>query len=104
MGRTYVTDLKHFLTDNQDVVPTMPAPARKMASFLVLIVDAVTTAVPHTTSGIDTGVRCRRRNCHGRIIGALEGPAEPVHWYCLNCGDRGTISNWQRTKWDNSEG
>jgi hypothetical protein len=80
----------------------MPRAAREMASFLALVIDEVTTRFPNTGSGIDTGIRCHRDGCFGSVVGALDGPQEPVHWYCEDCGDNGTISNWQKTKWDNT--
>ena len=100
MSRTYVTDLTHYLATDGGIVKTMPKEAREIASFLALVVDAVTSQFPNTTSGIETGMRCRTPGCHGDIIGALDGPEEPVHWYCLDCGDNGTVSSWQGTKWD----
>lgn len=42
MRGTYVTDIKHYLDPDGEIVSTMPAPAKKLASFLVLLIDAVT--------------------------------------------------------------
>ena len=41
MPGTYVTDLRHYLDDDGELAD-MPAEAKQLASFLVLIVDAVT--------------------------------------------------------------
>jgi len=101
MNQTYVTDLTHYLDDVGEVVQRIPTEARQLASFLALIVDAVTSRFPQTHSGIETGIRCRGSGCKGMIIAALAHYEEPVHWHCLECGDNGTISNWQGTKWDN---
>jgi hypothetical protein len=43
--KTYITDSTHFLNDAGEMAE-MPAPARKLASFLVLLIDAVTQAYP----------------------------------------------------------
>ena len=101
MSKTYITDITHFLDDEGNIPSELPAPARKLASFQVLIIDAVTPEFPSTTSGVETGIRCRSAGCHGNIIGALDAVDDPIHWYCLDCGSIGTISNWQGTKWDN---
>lgn len=101
MNRAYITDLTHYLDDTGEVVQGIPAEARQLASFLVLIVDAVTSQFPRTEFGIETGIRCRSSGCQGMIDAALSHYEEPVRWQCLECRDNGTISNWQRTKWDN---
>lgn len=101
MNRTYITDLTHYLDDTGEVPQGIPSEARQLASFLGLIVDAVTSRFPETESGIQTGIRCRGSGCKGMIVAELAHYNEPVRWHCLECGDRGTISNWQKTKWDN---
>lgn len=101
MNQTYVTDLTHFLDDHGEVPKEAPAHIRQMASFLALIVDSVTSQIPETTSGIETGIRCRSTGCQGLIVASVDDYESPVNWDCMECGDRGTISNWQTTKWDN---
>ncbi len=101
MGRTYVTDITHFLDGSGEIQSAIPKDARKLASFMVLIIEKVTLEFPETSEGVDTGIRCFARGCHGEIIGALDGVQDPVQWYCLGCGRQGTISNWQKSKWDN---
>jgi len=27
---------------------------------------------------------------------------QEIHWYCPVCENEGVISNWQKTKWDNT--
>jgi hypothetical protein len=100
MPRTYVTDLDDFLNAEGEIPKSIPKEARVLASFLVLVVDAVTSAFPHDSIGVETGIRCRRKNCRGNIMAAVDSPAGPVHWQCPVCGDGGTVSNWQATKWD----
>lgn len=101
MSQTYITDLTHYLDDTGEVPQGIPTEARQLASFLGLIVDAVTSRFPETESGIETGIRCRGSGCQAMIIAALDRYEDPVHWHCIECGDNGTISNWQTTKWDN---
>ena len=103
MNETYVTDLTHFLDETGKIRPDIPGEAREMASFLALIVDAVTTQFPRIGSGVEIRIRCHAAGCQGAIIGALGSRDELVHWRCPACGDGGTISNWQRTRWDNTE-
>ncbi len=103
MDGAYITNLTHFLDDKGEIPKQIPREARELASFLALIVDKVTSDFLTTDNGIDTGIRCRSKGCMGEIIGALDGIDEPVHWYCLDCGHNGVISNWQRSKWDNTK-
>jgi hypothetical protein len=28
---------------------------------------------------------------------------ESIHWYCTICSDKGTITGWQDTSWDQRE-
>ena len=62
MEGTYVTDLRHFL-DSAGEIAEMPTEARQMASFLALIVDAVTQQPAENFE--QTGLRCRIENCAG---------------------------------------
>jgi hypothetical protein len=98
---SYITDLCHFLNDAGEIPPAMPHEARELASFLALVVDAVTALYPEQQWSIKTGIRCRTSACSGEIIGALDSTDDPVHWYCLECGADGTISGWRETRWDN---
>lgn len=56
MAGTYVTDLRQFL-DEAGELAAMPPEAKKLASFLVLIIDSA-TETPSVTPQ-DTRVRCR---------------------------------------------
>ena len=101
MSGTYVTDVSHYLDDDGEIVANVPIPARKLASFLVLIIDCITAAdVPAT---ITSTLRCRKRGCHGSVIIALPNPMDEIHWQCNKCQHNGIISQWQGTKWDNRD-
>lgn len=58
MARTYVSDISDCLNDI-GLLKDMPASVRRMAEFLIAIVEAVTPKCP--TIGHNTGVRCRTR-------------------------------------------
>ena len=103
MSAAYISDMTHFLDEDGEIPKAMPKPARELASFMALIVDQASSALPDTAHGIETGIRCRTKACEGNIIGALDDNISPVHWHCRDCGLNGVISNWQRTKWDNTE-
>ena len=70
MAETYVTDITHFLDVTGELRADMPEPARKLASFLVLLIDAVSQRVPPVTPQRESGagrfsalVRSSRRSC-----------------------------------------
>jgi hypothetical protein len=99
MDGTYHTNIWHYLDDKGEII-TVPLPARKLASFLALIIESV----PSTRSADchDTGVRCRKRGCQGSIVSRLVKDTGTISWYCPACGHNGVIGDWQGTKWDRS--
>ena len=101
MGDTWITDLTHFLTDDGEI-GLKSGPARKLAEHLTKIVLEATT---ESWRGPDqTAVRCRRRPRRKRCAGEIETDIEPdtdaIIWWCSDCDDNGTISNWQGSRWD----
>ena len=99
MSGTYVTDITHYL-DEAGELAEMPGPARKLASFLVLLVDEATQAMP--ADDHDTGIRCRKKACTGSIRISLGSMQDEISWQCPVCGHHGVIRNWQDTKWNQS--
>ena len=95
-------NLTHFLNSDGEIPKDLPREARELASFLALIVDKVTSCFPMTNAGVDTEIRCRNKGCRGSMIGALDAIDEPIHWYCLDCGHHGEMSNWRKSRWDNT--
>ncbi len=45
---SYITDLRHLLNEEGAIPEEMPQPARELASFLALVVDAVTSSYPES--------------------------------------------------------
>lgn len=95
-GNVWVTDMTHFL-DALEPRADVPAPARKLAAFFGQIVHEL-TCHPQSRPR-DTGLRCRRSRCSGRIHALLERLVT-IQWSCDACDDRGMISNWRGTPWD----
>ena len=102
MAKTYVSDISDYLNDIGLLKTDVPASVRRMAEFLVAIVDAVTPNCP--TYGYNTGVRCRKRGCKGSVLASLQAGDEKITWWCLLCEQYGVISGWQGTKWDHAAG
>ena len=98
MSGTYVTDITHYLDAEGEVPEELPGPARKLASFLVLVIDAVTQDIP--SHDYDTHIRCRKNSCTGSIHASLMSISGEISWSCPDCGHNGVIRNWQRTKWN----
>ena len=91
MSGTYVTDITHFLDDVGELVGEMPSPSRKLASFLVLLIDAVTQTVPARDH--DTRIRCRTEACTGSIQASLASPKDLRS--LQSCGPRNaTVVCW----------
>jgi hypothetical protein len=79
MGGTYITDITHYLGKDGELAE-MPGEARKLASFLVLLIDVTTQAFP--ASDHDTHIRAeptpvgdqsepRRRPRTARLLGIV---------------------------------
>jgi hypothetical protein len=94
---TYVTDITHYL-DEAGEMATMPGPARKLASFLTLLIEAG-TGTP-SAGEHDSGIRCRIKACRGNIRTLLPPGGDVISWHCPLCGHNGVIRNWQDTKWN----
>lgn len=99
MDGTYHTNMRHYLDGNGEIIEA-PGPARKLASFLTLIIDSTTST--RSVECQDTGVRCRRRGCRGSILSRLIEDTGTICWHCPACGHNGVIVDWQVTKWDHS--
>ena len=97
---TYVTDLRHYLDDDGEIVSDMPAEARQLASFLALIVDGASSVV--SSKAYELSLRCRSAGCPGQILAHRESSDEIV-WHCTTCDQNGVIRNWSGTKWDHSQ-
>jgi len=97
MTDTYVTDITHYL-DEYGNLAEMPGPARKLASFLVLIIDTIT--LDCSVVFTDTDIPCRKKGCFGEILARFDPDSEDILWHCTNCSHNGVIRNWQNTNWD----
>lgn len=94
----FVSDLRHFL----DLPEDAPAPARRMAEHLTLIVRAATAGdagVPWV-SALDCKRRPARRACPGHLAVFRTDVPESIEWRCTSCGDEGVISGWERSPFD----
>lgn len=98
MTGTYVTDITHYLDDEGELPAEMPSPVRKLASFLVLVIDAASQDIP--ADALNTNIRCRQEGCTGSIHASLTSIDDEITWSCPECGHNGVIRNWQGTKWD----
>lgn len=96
-GGTYVTDIAHYLDETGEMAQ-MPRPARKLASFLTLLIEAASGA---TLAGEhNSGIRCRTKACRGTIRTFLPTIRDEITWRCVVCEHHGVIRNWQNTKWN----
>jgi len=95
--RDIVTDITHYLDETGELAE-MPEAARKLASFLVLVIDATTQAFP--AEDCDTRIRCRTNACKGSIRSSLSARMGEISRRCPVCGHNGVIRNWQDTKWN----
>jgi len=91
----YVTDLRHYLYNDGEIVADMLSEARQLASFLALIVDEASGFVQSKADELN--VRCLSEGCPAQIVAYREENCDIV-WFCPLCEQNGVIRNWQGTK------
>lgn len=96
--QVFVSDLRHFL----DIPEDAPAPARRLAEHLTLVVRAATAGDGGQpwVSALNCTRRPGRRPCPGHL-GVFRSDVPPsIEWWCTACGDEGVISGWERSPFD----
>ncbi len=95
--------MTHYLDDDGRIA-SLPAPAKRLADYFGSIVSAMTSEPEGIL--VQSAVKCRRRPrrkpCLGIIVAVIDADSEAIHWQCPECGDGGTISDWQGSPWDTS--
>jgi len=101
MANTYVTDLRHYLDDSEDLAD-LPGPALNLAMTLTSIVAWATDHEPEDI--LPTNVWCWRRparkRCRGELIAELQRGSSEIFWHCPMCGVNGVIRGWEHSLWD----
>ena len=102
MSDYYVTDLRHFLDDEEGLPVDMHPRALSLVLHLGAIVEWMTALQP--TEDELTNVCCRRRpgrkRCPGQIMASFDPESGAIEWGCLYCSDGGLIFGWQDSYWD----
>ncbi len=96
----HITNLFHFLNEQGDIPDDMRPQAKKMAGFLVMVVDAATAMQSEDFE--DTGLRCHKRGCHGHIMAVVDQEESFIYWGCTDCNNEGRIDGWRGSRWDAS--
>ena len=103
MGNTWITDITHF----EGIPPDLAqGPAGRIARYFGAIVSAASVSPMREVVGV--ALWCRRRParhpCPGHLLLYRHQPSGPIEWRCSVCDDRGLISNWRGSTWDQSAG
>lgn len=96
--RVFVSDLRHFL----DLPDDAPAPARRIAEHLSMVVRAATAGQAGLSwvTAITCPRRPRHRACPGHIAVLRSDVPPSIEWRCIACGDEGVISGWEHSPFD----
>lgn len=96
-----ITNLRHFL-DEDDEIPELPPEAQELFSFLTGIVEAATLAfrAPVTFANVQCRTVTDDTPCDGDIEVWMDHDDNYIGWECLECGEEGSISDWEGTPWD----
>jgi len=95
----FISNMTHFLDPQGNIAKEMHKEGREHASFLALIIDAVTKDYPPSMK--TTEIRCLTKKCTGTIDIEVDTKNEFIRWKCNKCSEEGRIEAWQKTKWDN---
>lgn len=93
----YVIDALHFLNDKGDIGPSR-GPARKMADFVTAVV-AHESDFDRPDSPRPVCFKCRK--CP---VETMTTDNDVILWRCPGCSAEGSVSNWQGTFRDLSQG
>jgi hypothetical protein len=98
----YITTFTHFLDEKGNIPSDMPKEARELASFLALIVDEATKHYPEESWLTD--IRCFNPDCDCETITEFIEDGKKLYWFCPECAIDGVISDWQGSRWVNTQG
>jgi hypothetical protein len=97
---TIISDITHFL-NGEGEVSNLPVPAMKLFNFLTKIIENVSSNIAEPLVEVD--VLCCDRGSKIKCNGHIEAWCNDdriIDWVCCKCSESGTISKWQKTKWD----
>ena len=98
MGNYWGVDLRHYLLPDGRPAPLTPRGQRLFAYWAEIVSQATRYDDPTTLC-------CRRRPgrrpCGTLLTISFEIDTFDVLWFCPRCDDRGRISGWEGTFWDN---
>lgn len=101
MSKSYVTDLTHFLNEKGSIPDSLPKPAKKLAENLGNIVACVTREPrPSPKTYVNCWGKLNKKRCAGKLNADLDFENFDIVWHCPECGDNGSISQWENSFWD----
>ena len=93
----YVIDARHFINDKGDIGPERGS-GRKMADFVTAVI-AHESDVDRPDAPGPVCLKCRK--CP---VDTVMSDTDAILWRCPRCSTEGSVSNWQGTFWDLSQG
>ena len=93
----YVIDARHFLNGKGDIGPER-GPGRKMADFVTAVIAHASDVDRPDTPG-PVCFQCRKSP-----VETAMADLGVILWHCPRCTTNGSVSHWQGTFWDLSQG
>lgn len=96
-----ITNIQHFMDENGEVAD-LPLEAQGLLNFLAAIIVAASQAYdePITFSEVTCPKVINGSPCSGDVEVWVYAENNEIGWECLECGNEGIISHWERTPWD----
>ncbi|MGQ3891563.1 hypothetical protein [Legionella sp. CNM-4043-24] len=103
MSRSYISNFKILFDEHGNILPNLPRQVRQLTEQLLpLVANVSKTPDQGPKDVIVCWKKVARKRCAGKIAASIELSNLDIVWHCLVCGDHGSISNWQNTRWDGS--
>lgn len=96
----FVSNFNHFLDADGNIPQSDNKTWKQFAHFNVMIVDVVTQ---NNFNGLlPTYLTCYKKRCKGKIHAGISDEDNSIVWACTGCRNSGIITEWQGSRWDNS--
>jgi hypothetical protein len=99
MSRSFAINMQN-LTDKNKCPELVSKRTQRQGEQFGSIVAYVTGSPTQTKNPVLCWNKIKRKSCCGKIDASIEVGNFNILWHCLECGQHGSIYNWEQTPWD----
>lgn len=91
----------NFLDEKGSIPDSLPKSVKKLADRLGGIVSNATIEPRlNPRDNVTCWGKLGKNKCHGSIDSSIDLNSMDIFWHCPECGDNGSISQWEGSFWD----